>query len=229
MTTQYAEEQGFKKKYLAPLIVLMLCAVSLTGAAYAYSTSVTGHGNVDYDWYSIDMYKDADTVITENLAADKDFDVQTTKVIKGNDKVTGNYYGSVDAVTLTFTTKVKVTTNDKTSTEACNITGTAKYVKQDGTVDFYNAWAGSDAAKAISCKVYIKAESAAESEYALVTDTTVFAGAVNTMYDVKIEVTLPAIESQDLNVDEPGEIKDAVKFNGTGCIEITLNAKNVPA
>ena len=234
MTTQYAEEQGFKKKYLAPLIVLMLCAVSLTGAAYAYSTSVTGHGDVDYDWYSIDMYKDADTVITENLAADKDFDVQTTKVINGGknaagETVTGNYYGSVDAVTLTFTTKVKVTTNDKTSTEACNITGTAKYVKQDGTVDFYNAWAGSDAAKAISCKVYIKAESAAESEYALVTDTTVFAGAVNTMYDVKIEVTLPAIDAQDLKVSTPGEIGGAVNFNGKGCIEITLNAKNVSA
>ena len=226
MTTQYAEEQGFKKKYLAPLIVLMLCAVSLTGAAYAYSTSVTGHGNVDYDWYSIDMYKDdGTTVITENLAADKDFDVQTTKVINGGknaagETVTGNYYGSVDAVTLTFTTKVKVTTNDKTSTEACNITGTAKYVKQDTTVSFYDAWAGSDAAKAISCSVAF---------YEAGTKTVPTAFQVNTVYDVVITVTLPAIAEQDLGVKTPGEIDNAVKFNGVGCIEITLNAKNVSA
>ena len=223
MTTQYAEEQGFKKKYLAPLIVLMLCAVSLTGAAYAYSTSVTGHGTVDYDWYSIDMYKDdGTTVITENLAADKDFDVQTTKVINGGknaagETVTGNYYGSVDAVTLTFTTKVKVTSNDATLKENCIISGSAKYVKQDGTVDFYNAWAGSDA-KAISCTVTINGEGSTTT-----TTTT------NVVYDVTITVTLPAIAEQDLGVKTPGEIDNAVKFNGIGCIEITLSAKNVSA
>ena len=111
MTTQYAEEQGFKKKYLAPLIVLMLCAVSLTGAAYAYSTSVTGHGDIDGDYISIDMYKANDdgssyTVLTENLTS-KHFQVYTERTVAST--VTYNAY--VEAGKLIYTTYVKVSTN----------------------------------------------------------------------------------------------------------------------
>ena len=212
MTTQYAEEQGFKKKYLAPLIVLMLCAVSLTGAAYAYSTSVTGHGDIDYDYYSIDMYKDdGTTVISENLKANGDFDVQTTKTVGST------YHASVDKATVTFTTKIKVT-SDAPNTEKCVISGAAKYVKQDGTVDFYKSWA-DDATKP-TCTVKICTEN---------TTTEVTETYVNTVYTAIITVTLPAIAEQDLGVKTPGEIDNAVKFNGIGCIEITVTAKNVSA
>ena len=38
---QMTQEEKSRKKFLVPLIVLLLCAVSLTGAAYAYSSSVT--------------------------------------------------------------------------------------------------------------------------------------------------------------------------------------------
>lgn len=41
MIDMYTNEEASKKKYLVPLVILMLCAVSLTGAAYAYSTNVT--------------------------------------------------------------------------------------------------------------------------------------------------------------------------------------------
>lgn len=37
----YTEENGSKKKLLIPLVVLLLCAVSLTGAGYAYNSTVT--------------------------------------------------------------------------------------------------------------------------------------------------------------------------------------------
>ena len=41
MTDVYMEQNGSKKKLLVPLIVLLLCAVSLTGAGYAYNSTVT--------------------------------------------------------------------------------------------------------------------------------------------------------------------------------------------
>ena len=111
MTTQYAEEQGFKKKYLAPLIVLMLCAVSLTGAAYAYSTTVTGGGDIDGDYISIDMYTDdkGTTVQTKDLTSDN-FKVWT-KTDRRTSAADTNLHAYVDSTTLKFTTYVKVASN----------------------------------------------------------------------------------------------------------------------
>ena len=127
MTTQYAEEQGFKKKYLAPLIVLMLCAVSLTGAAYAYSTSITGHGAIDGDYYSIDMYSDnaGKTVISGDI--DKDaFTVYTKKTV-------GEKYNAyVEKGTLTYETFVKVSTDIPNAT--FKLTAFAGYTSPTGVV-----------------------------------------------------------------------------------------------
>lgn len=129
MTTQYAEEQGFKKKYLAPLIVLMLCAVSLTGAAYAYSTSVTNHGDIDGDYISIDMYKADDTttsgyaVLTEHLKANESFKVSTTKTV--GDKYTAKIDTESGVPTLVYTKYVMVSSDIKDAT--FTLSGTVKY------------------------------------------------------------------------------------------------------
>ena len=40
MTDTYNDTTGSRKKFLIPLVVLLLCAVSLTGAGYAYNSSV---------------------------------------------------------------------------------------------------------------------------------------------------------------------------------------------
>ena len=130
MTTQYAEEQGFKKKYLAPLIVLMLCAVSLTGAAYAYSTSVTGHGDIVGDYISIDMYSDdAGTAeLKENLTS-KHFQVYTDRTVAKT--VTYNAY--VEEGQLVYSTYVKVSTNlGNTSTYKLDGSGAYKAAEGDG-------------------------------------------------------------------------------------------------
>lgn len=41
MTDVYTQENASKKKFLAPLLVILLCMVSLTAAGYAYSATVT--------------------------------------------------------------------------------------------------------------------------------------------------------------------------------------------
>ena len=47
MTDTYNDTTGSRKKFLIPLVVLLLCAVSLTGAGYAYNTSVSNTGTID--------------------------------------------------------------------------------------------------------------------------------------------------------------------------------------
>lgn len=50
------EQTGSRKKLLVPVVVLMLCLVTLTGAAYAYSSSLTNTANtVQEDFISIDL------------------------------------------------------------------------------------------------------------------------------------------------------------------------------
>ena len=227
MTTQYAEEQGFKKKYLAPLIVLMLCAVSLTGAAYAYSTSVTGHGTIEGDYYSIDLYTDADgkSVLTKSLSSTDDFDVQTKKTIAPNGETTAdyNYYASVDAAEITFTTHVKVASNN--NNEDCLIYGFAKYTPGDKSAAMYKTWTTAS----VTCKVFVKETTGDETAWKEVTssDATTpvsFSGKTGVTYDVKITVAFDAIDWQDLGTSVPGEVEKAVSFDGTDCIEITLNA-----
>ncbi len=222
MTTQYAEEQGFKKKYLAPLIVLMLCAVSLTGAAYAYSTSVTGHGTVDYDWYSIDLYNDDGTVLSKSLSSTDDFDVQTKKTIapNGETDVKYDYYASVEGKTITFNTNVKVASNN--DKEDCLIYGSAAYNHSTSSAAMYGTWASG-----ITCKVSVKATDA--TEWTEVSDSKAFEGKTGVTYDVKIEVTLPAIVDYDLGTANPVDVEKMTKFVGTDCIEITLLAKNKTA
>jgi hypothetical protein len=62
MTDTYNDTTGSRKKFLIPLVVLLLCAVSLTGAGYAYNASVTVPDNhvVSEDLY-IDLATPAST------------------------------------------------------------------------------------------------------------------------------------------------------------------------
>ena len=216
MTTQYAEEQGFKKKYLAPLIVLMLCAVSLTGAAYAYSTSVTGNGDIQGDYYSIDMYDTTGTVIKENIKSGTvggDFDVETAKTVGNNYTAkTVNADGKYENITITYLIKTTVQSSQKS--ETCTISGEAKYANQDKTGAFYSSWATG-----ASCVVSFA--TAADGEY---TDNSI-TGATETMYFVKVTVTLPAL-SDTLTSADPKDIPTLLNFNGTGCLTITLKATN---
>ena len=59
------EQTGSRKKLLVPVVVLMLCLVTLTGAAYAYSSTMTNTGNaIDGDYVSIDLQGTAQDIVT---------------------------------------------------------------------------------------------------------------------------------------------------------------------
>lgn len=213
MTTQYAEEQGFKKKYLAPLIVLLLCAVSLTGAAYAYSTSISDNGDIDGYYYSIDMYEDADasTVIEKSLVSDDDFEVMT-------DKITGNNYSAlVKETTIEYTVYVKVQSNLPDSATAdekkCTIkVSEAKFNANSANPAFYSGWTADKVTVAVS----INGGTAGAD----------FVGEVNTTYAVTITVTLPAITSSDIGTDDPTQVDGKLAFDGADAITVKLTATN---
>ncbi len=71
MSINYMEKESSKKKYLAPLVVIMLCLVAITGAAYAYSTSVTGNGDIAAKYSIVDIYEND----AGEYVATSDFDI----------------------------------------------------------------------------------------------------------------------------------------------------------
>ena len=63
MIDSYNDSTGSRKKFLIPLVVLLLCAVSLTGAGYAYNASMIAPDNgADAGDLQIDLIDGADSV-----------------------------------------------------------------------------------------------------------------------------------------------------------------------
>ncbi len=84
-----------RKKFLVPLVVLLLCGVSLVGAAYAYTSTLTYTDN---------------TATIEYLSVDKDSSANALVVLNGNDIMgfTDNFtYKDVAANSVTTTEKVQ--------------------------------------------------------------------------------------------------------------------------
>jgi len=68
MTDTQSESTGSRKKLLIPLVALMLCAVSIVGAGYAYNSTVTNTFNsVVAEGTTINLYDDQDAVVTEGI------------------------------------------------------------------------------------------------------------------------------------------------------------------
>ena len=186
-----------KKKLLAPLFIIVLCMISITGGAYAYSTSVTAQGDISGNYYSIDMYQGEAgnyAVLNTSLTSEDRFVVETTKIVGSN------YFASVDETSITFNTKVKLASNDSSD---YTFTGNAQYRHNSSSADMFSAWSVPGA---VTCDIKVLGNESGE------------------YYDVEITVTLAAIESVDLGTADPREIGENVRFNGTDCISISLSA-----
>ncbi len=61
MSDIYSDGSGSKKKFLVPLVVMLLCTVSLTGAGFAYNSTVTNTANtVHVEGITLDLKTVAD-------------------------------------------------------------------------------------------------------------------------------------------------------------------------
>ncbi len=102
------EEKSSRKKLLVPLVVLMLCAVSLAGAAYAYSSTLTNTGNTaDVHFISVDKNEGSTQLVTLSGNAVLEFtdnytyaeNTKTGNVIKyelNDDVLVATYYLYID-------------------------------------------------------------------------------------------------------------------------------------
>lgn len=79
MIDSYNDSTGSRKKFLIPLVVLLLCAVSLTGAGYAYNANVTNIDNgADVDGISLALYQnDGTTPVNAAMYTVTDINIAT--------------------------------------------------------------------------------------------------------------------------------------------------------
>ncbi len=118
MTTTYTEKESSRKKYLVPLVVIMLCLVALTGAAYAYSTSVKGNGDIAGNYVGIDMYVDNGSGVdprytaTADLTCDVGANSFTVTTSRDNTVNTAtSYTATVEKGAFKFSTILSISTN----------------------------------------------------------------------------------------------------------------------
>lgn len=112
MDDYYLDSSTSKKRLLVPVILLMLCAVSLTGAAYAYSQTFVelDENPIDGFNYSIDYTDSNKNVITAKLPATNEDVSVVTEIVVGN-----SFNAFTNAGTFTRTMYVTVfTDSDKT-------------------------------------------------------------------------------------------------------------------
>jgi len=136
MTDTYNDTTGSRKKFLIPLVVLLLCAVSLTGAGYAYNSSVSNDGNANVDQsFVIDLYTTSagTTPITDVItAAAAPLVVTTAKVIGDDPALTGKIqYDETSPVIYTGYFKITKQGIDSTKATLTAKTVTATVVSSD--------------------------------------------------------------------------------------------------
>lgn len=100
------EQTGSRKKYLVPVVVLMLCLVALTGAAYAYASELTVQNNeVGAQTLTLDL---ATPNISTDVATGGNFVIFTDNFTYAPAKTDAIKYELQDDVTVA-SYKIKVT------------------------------------------------------------------------------------------------------------------------
>ncbi len=190
MTSEYMDRESSRKKFLAPLVVIMLCAVALTGAAYAYSTTVTGNGDIASKYAIIDIYELKDQ---SQYDATSKFDISDSLTFYTVTDKTGetlSYMAHVNTEDnknkLVYKAYLRVNTTDTTSkTQQFQIGDCAfKYTAPDncGKIKIDGK---DDASGTVSdFHIYTNASKAADTE---VTNKVIME---NTIYYVEITITI---------------------------------------
>ena len=136
MTDTYNDTTGSRKKFLIPLVVLLLCAVSLTGAGYAYNSSVQGNGGADVDEkFVIDLYDPStgDAISGVIDAGAIDGLVFATKKVASE---TPSMYGLFElegASAQVYKGMVRVNTSNNLAATSANVTLSGLTVAFEGT------------------------------------------------------------------------------------------------
>ncbi len=157
MTTYYVESSGTKRKFIAPLVVLTLCVVALTGSAFAYSTQVTGHGDISGNYVYLDLYKQ--TGDTYTVTSDFQYEKNTFKVYTKTDQTvkddTTPYKAYVDPVTLTYYAYIKINASEGLADQKFTLSGSFVFVAPSGAGTILVDGTASGSSKDISSKITV--------------------------------------------------------------------------
>ena len=142
--TENQNATGSKKKLLVPLVALLMCAVAFTGAAYAYTTSVSvSNQSLDADYISIDL-------LTGTPGSDI-HPVTGAFTFTDNYSYSGSPVVKKDSVDCTVTTKKICTYDLKILGDA---TANTLVIKSDNYADLKTQAIGSTTFGAL-CKILV--------------------------------------------------------------------------
>ena len=209
------EEKGSRKKLLVPLVVLLLCAVSLTGAAYAYSSTMINNNNdVDTEYLSIDL-------ASGGLTTDSDVISNPERAIRFTDNYayTKNDTTTIktDEVHVEVSTKKVITYNLKVSGDA-----TATTLKvYSSNIDTYLAKTIGTPALSSLFKVYVNiADSMTDAQEVKQGSTDCASFALgktdSTAKDVTVYVWIQALNAQGAAVQKFESVVGSSTMDGTG-------------
>lgn len=123
----YSNEQASKKKYLVPLVALLICGVAFVGTAYAYSASIETSGELNTQYYEITVNGKDTIELTEKLqfnSVKKDGEVTYTAVpLNKNITVAMAEKNNTEKFTITsLDAQITDAKGAKISGLSCNIT-----------------------------------------------------------------------------------------------------------
>ena len=184
MTDTYNDSTGSRKKFLIPLVVLLLCAVSLTGAGYAYNTSVTTTGSADSHSFDVDLYDDeGSSILVPINVADVGITVTTEKTITNGEKSIRGVL-NFDGPVVLFEGSFKVAVDGAPTVTKCDVDATGALDVSTSKTKF------TDLAATTEFKVYTDRSGDAPGAYTYTGEVADFNGLdVNKTYYVVLTLT----------------------------------------
>lgn len=201
------EQTGSRKKLLVPVVVLMLCLVTLTGAAYAYSSTMVNTGNViDANYISIDL-KNKGTVSTDIAPGDE-------SIIQFQDHFEyANGSTKTNQVTYTLTDDVVIVTY-KLYIDS-DLTGSVDLIVSSSNLGNVKLFTVDDTATKLTDKYYVKFTDGTTTKDILLADDASTATAdnkisVNVKTDLTIQIIfdLKAAAPAPVALDDRGAVAD---------------------
>jgi hypothetical protein len=202
--TEVKTETGTKKKLLIPVIALLICALGLSGAAYAYNSTFTVNDNsITGETFVLEVNNDSGTLITGPISI-KAVDFTTETVLAAPAAPVDSVVVKANAITNAYNGTLVIKDSDSTTnpvTMAVSATATAV----DGTITA--AEVGGDSGT-ITYTVTVTLYSDSEYQNVYNGTATFAANHTYTLY-YKVEVSMSG--SITFNNGTPSDDVDAVK------------------
>lgn len=161
--TEVKTETGTKKKLLIPVVALLICALGLSGAAYAYNSTFTVNDNsITGETFVLEVNNEGGSLITGPISI-KAVDFTTETVLASSTAPVDSVVVKANAITNAYKGTLVIKDSDSTTSPVTMaVSGDATEV--DGTITAAEVGGNSGTITyTVTAKVY--SDSACEHEY----------------------------------------------------------------